>query len=84
MTCIMTFLINPIVYDYVIIVTPYTLFIIVILECSLIQLWRRKLLSNHLRKNNVIFRVSLHAIMTSLRDPPQQHTITWYWNIPKM
>ena len=41
MTCIMTFLINPILYDYVIIVTPYIPIIIMILERSLIQLWHR-------------------------------------------
>ena len=69
MTCIMTFLSYPILYDYVIFVTPCTLIIIMILERSLIQLWRRKFLSNHFRKNNLIFHDSLHAIMTSLRDP---------------
>ena len=34
-----------------------------------------EILSNHFRKNNLIFHVSRHAIMTSLRNPPQQHTI---------
>ena len=82
MTCIMTFLINPNLYDYVIIVTPYTPIIIMILERSLIQVWHRKFLSNHFRENILIFHVSLHAIMTSLQDPQQQQTIIWYWSIP--
>ena len=38
MTCIMMFLINPILHNYVIIVTPYTPIIIMILELSLMQL----------------------------------------------
>ena len=40
-TCIMTFLINPVVYDYAIIVTPYTPIVIMILERSQIQLGHR-------------------------------------------
>ena len=60
---------------------PLHSIIIMILERSLIPLQQRKFLSNHFRKNYLIFHVSLHAIMTSLQNPAQQHTIIWYWSI---
>ena len=65
MTCFMTFLITPILYDYVIIVTPYNPIIIMILDRSQIQLWHGSFYLNHFRKNILIFLVNLHLIMTS-------------------
>ena len=81
MTRIMTLLITLILCDYVIIVTLYTPIIIMILERSEIQLRHRKFSLNHFRKNVLIFHVSLHLIMTSLRNPPQQQTHIWCWSI---